>query len=217
VRGPADLLRLRPEQISVLPGWGERSAQNLLAALGRAADRPWAAKIFALGIPSVGVATAMTLARRFPDIAALRAATKEELAELRDIGKGQDEKGVAHEILAFFAAPEGAALVDDLRAAGFWKAREEVPAAPPPGATPLAGRIYVLTGTLMELTRAEAKRALEALGAKVTASVSRRTSGVVAGDEPGSKLDDAVRLGVPVLDETALRRLLAGEAQPGDA
>jgi DNA ligase (NAD+) len=205
VRGPADLLRLRRDQLAGLPGWGEKSADKLIASLGRARERPWAAKIFALGLPGVGTATAATLAGRFATIDALRAATAPELCALPDIGAV-----VAAEIGNFLASPEGAALLDDLAAAGFWKAREDVPPPPAPGSTPLAGQTYVLTGTLTALTRAEVKRSLEALGAKVTGSVSRKTTAVVAGADPGGKLDEAVRLGVPVLDEAALRRLLAG-------
>ncbi|MHB8079831.1 MAG: helix-hairpin-helix domain-containing protein, partial [Candidatus Krumholzibacteriia bacterium] len=204
-RGPADLLRLRREQLAGLPGWGGKSAANLVASIARSRERPWAAKIFALGLPGVGTATAATLAARFPTIAALRAATAAELCALPDIGEV-----VARDIGGFFTSPEGTALVDELAAAGFWKAREDAPPPPAPGASPLAGRTYVLTGTLPGLTRAEVKRALEARGARVTGSVSRRTTAVVAGDEPGGKLDDAVRLGVPVLDEAGLRRLLAG-------
>jgi DNA ligase (NAD+) len=205
VRGPADLLRLRRDQLAGLPGWGEKSADKLIASLGRARERPWAAKIFALGLPGVGTATAATLAGRFATLAALRAATAPELCALPDIGAV-----VAAEISNFLASPEGTSLLDDLAAAGFWKAREDVPPPPAPGSTPLAGQTYVLTGTLAALTRAEVKRSLEALGAKVTGSVSRKTTAVVAGADPGGKLDDAVRLGVPVLDETGLRRLLAG-------
>lgn len=205
VRGPGDLLRLRRDQLAGLPGWGEKSADNLVASLGRARERPWAAKIFALGLPGVGTATAATLAGRFATIGALRAATAPELCALPDIGEA-----VAGDILGFFASPAGAALVDDLDGAGFWREREDAPPPPAPGSTRLSGQTFVLTGTLAALTRAEAKRSLEALGAKVTGSVSRKTTAVVAGAEPGGKLDDAVRLGVPVLDEAGLQRLLAG-------
>ncbi len=208
VRGPADLFRLRRDALAALPGWGEKSADNLLAALRRAPDRPWAAKIFALGIPQVGTSTAATLARAFANIADLRAAAADDLKALSDIGDV-----VAEAIVNFFQNPETAALVDALDEAGFWKEREAAPEAGE-AALPqtLAGRTYVLTGALATRTRAEAKREIEARGGKVTSSVSRKTTAVVAGTDPGSKLDEARRLDVPVLDEAAFERLLARQS-----
>ncbi len=210
-RGPADLFRLRREQLAALPGWGEKSADNLLAAIARAPDRPWAAKIYALGIPSVGVATALTLARRYPRLDALRAATPEDLAGLADIGPV-----VGQAIAGFLRSPEGAALVGELEAVRFWKEREDAPApeGPPPSGF-FSGRSFVLTGSLAGLTRAEAKRAIEARGGKVTSAVSRKTGALIAGRDPGSKLDEARRLSVPILDEDAFLSLLAEEGGGG--
>lgn len=211
VEGPAGLFRLEAGRLAALPGWGEKSAENLLAAVERAKERPWANKIFALGIPQVGIATATTLARRFGNLARLREATVEELSELADIGPI-----VAAAVVAFFRDPESARAVAELDEVGFWREEEQAPPdTAAPGGSALAGRVYVLTGALPGMTRAEAKRELEARGAKVTSSVSRKTTAVIAGADPGSKLEEAQRLGVPVLDEDGLRRLLAAEAESG--
>lgn len=212
IKEPADLFRLDRDDVAALPGWGAKSADNLLAALARAKQRPWAARIFALGIPGVGAATAGVLAARFSSIAALRAATADQLQALPDIGEI-----VAREITEFFVTPEGGRLVDDLARVGFWQATEAAPPTPPAESAVLAGRTYVLTGTLLQSTRAEAKKALEARGAKVTSSVSRRTSAVIVGADPGSKLEEARRLGVPILDEDGLQRLLRGETEDDGA
>ncbi|MCB1184783.1 NAD-dependent DNA ligase LigA [bacterium] len=200
VRGPADLFRLDLDVVAGLPGWGEKSAERLGQGLARAVERPWAAKIFALGIPQVGVTTALTLARHHPHIDALLAADAAALADLPDIGPI-----VADVITAFFASAGGRDLVDQLRAVGFFRASEELP--PPEvavvGDNDFAGRVYVLTGTLHEMTRSEAKREIEARGGKVTGSVSRKTDVLVAGEKAGSKLDKATELGIEILDEAA--------------
>ncbi len=220
VRGPADLFALRREALAALPGWGEKSADRLLAGLERARRRPWAAKVFALGIPQVGVSTALTLARHYHGIDALAAATPAQLADLPDIGPV-----VGEQVCGFFAGDEGRELVASLRAAGFFLEQEDLPPAPPaPGDNWFAGRTFVLTGTLESLTRAEARTAIEALGGKVAGSVSRATHVVVAGAKAGSKLDKARELGVEVVDEAGFRERLdagrgggaGGAAVPGD-
>ncbi len=210
VRSPADLFRLSREQLVSLPGWGERSADNLLRAIAAAPERPWAAKIFALGIPQVGIATATTLAREYANVDALAAAPAAALADLPDIGPV-----VAEAIAGWFAGEEGQAYVDDLREVGFFHDQEAQPAAAPStaGEGPFAGRTFVLTGTLPTLTRQEAKAAIERQGGKVTGSVSKRTDAVVAGEKAGSKLEKARQLGIAVLDE---QELLARLAEVGD-
>lgn len=207
VAGPADLFRLRAEDLVDLPGWGEKSAARLAAGLAWAPARPWAAKIFALGIPQVGVSTARTLATRYRNLDALLAAGAEELAELPDIGP------VVGAAVSGFLTGAGARLVEDLRAVGFFREEEDAPEETAPAENGwFAGRTVVLTGTLAGMGRAEAKRRIEAQGGKVTGSVSKRTDAVVAGEHAGSKLAKARELGVEILDEPAfLERLAADE------
>ena len=212
VQGPADLFALERETLAGLPGWGAKSADRLLAGLERARRRPWAAKIFALGIPQVGVATALTLARHHADIDQLLAATPATLADLPDIGPV-----VGEQVCGWLASAEGRGLVAALRGAGFFLDREELPPQPPAaGDNWFAGRTFVLTGTLGTMTRGEARAAIEALGGKVSGSVSRATHVVVAGEKAGSKLDKARELGVEVVDEDAFRRQLASGGSGGD-
>lgn len=207
VKGPADLFTLDRATLAALPGWGDKSADRLLAGLERARRRPWAAKIFALGIPQVGVSTALTLARNHADIDALGLATPATLADLPDIGPI-----VGEQVCRFFTADDGRELVTSLRAVGFFLDAEELP--PPPvaaGENWFAGRTFVLTGTLVTMTRAQARAAIEALGGKVAGSVSRATDVVVAGAKAGSKLDKARELGLETVDEDAFARHLADE------
>jgi DNA ligase (NAD+) len=213
VKGPADLFALARDTLAELPGWGEKSADRLLAGLDRARRRPWAAKIFALGIPQVGVSTALTLARHHADIDRLLEATPETLKDLPDIGPV-----VGEQVCGWLAAADGRELVASLRAAGFFLVQEELPPQlPAAGDNWFAGRTFVLTGTLEALTRAEARAAIEALGGKVSGSVSRATHVVVAGGKAGSKLDKARELGIEVVDEDGFRRQLAAGGAPGEA
>jgi len=205
VRGVADLFRLDRDRLVALPGWGERSADRLLRSLTAVPDRPWAAKIFALGIPQVGITTATTLAREYPDIDSLADAPADQLADLPDIGPV-----VAESIVSWFADADTAMMLADLRDVGFFRDRERQPAPvrQPSGDHPFAGRTFVLTGTLASLTRDQARAHIEALGGKVSGSVSKRTDAVVAGEKAGSKLAKAEQLGVKVLGEDELRDLL---------
>jgi DNA ligase (NAD+) len=205
VRSVADLFRLDRDQLVALPGWGEKSADRLQRSLDAVPDRPWAAKIFALGIPQVGITTATTLAREYPNLEALAAAPVDQLADLPDIGPV-----VAESIVAWFADPINAAMLADLRAVGFFRDQERQPAPEqePSGDNPFAGRTFVLTGTLESLTRDQARAHIEQLGGKVSGSVSKRTHAVVAGARAGSKLTRAEDLGVTVLSEDELRDLL---------
>lgn len=195
----ADLYRLTPEKVAGLERMGEKSAENLLNALGKSKDTTLARFLYALGIREVGEATAQALARHFGDLDAIAAAGQETLMEVPDIGPV-----VAQQIAAFFHERHNREVIDKLRAAGVhWPAPERRPAA-----SPLSGKTFVLTGTLDALTRDEAKERLQSLGAKVASSVSAKTDYVVAGVEPGSKVDKARALNVPILDEQQFLELL---------
>ena len=159
--------------------------------------------LFGLGIRHVGEATAKALARHFGQLQAIMDASEDALAQVPDVGPV-----VAHSIHTFFAQPHNREVVQALRSAGVQWAEGEALA---PTEMPLAGLTVVLTGTLPPLGRDEAKDKLEALGAKVAGSVSKKTSYVVAGAEAGSKLEKAQTLGVPVLDEAGLMQLLEGK------
>ena len=211
IRDVPDLFGLRAEVLAELPGWGERSAQRLLAGLEGARRRPWLNKIFALGIPQVGITTAGTLARHFPQVQALEGADAESLAELDDIGPI-----VGQAVVDFFASAGGRRLVDELSAVDFFLEQEELPAADEarPGDNWFAGKKFVITGTLESLTRDQAKERIVRLGGKVTGSVSKNTDALVAGDKAGSKLEKARRLELTILDEAAFLehlRAAAGE------
>ena len=207
LRGPADLFRLEAEQLADLPGWGHVSARKLVAFIDRARERPWANKIFALGLPGVGIATATTLARHYPNLDALAAATTEQLGELPDIGPV-----VAEAVVSYFGQPDDRALLEELRAVGFLREEELQPVEPQVSEGRFAGKTVVLTGTLTGLKRVEARRAIESRGGKVTVSVSKKTDLVIAGENPGSKLTRAEKLGITVLDEAAFMAELATDA-----
>ena len=200
VRTPADLFKLGLGTLAALERMADKSARNVLAALERARHTTLERFIYALGIRHVGETTAKDLARHFGSFDALLAADEAGLLEVTDVGPV-----VAASIARFFAQPHNREVIEQLRAAGLtWK--EGPPQRRAAGA--LAGKTFVLTGTLPSWTRDEAKERLEATGAKVSGSVSKKTDYVVAGDEAGSKLDKARELGVTVLDEAGLRRLL---------
>jgi DNA ligase (NAD+) len=178
----------------------EKSAANLVEALERSKRRPLHRFLNALGIRHVGERIAKLLANHFGSLAALAAASEGELTEVAEIGPK-----VAASIRAFFADAHQRGRLAALAAGGV-----EPPAIErATGPRPLAGRTIVLTGRLEAFTREEATERLERLGARVASSVSKKTDYVVAGEEAGSKLDKARTLGVPVLDETGLARLLA--------
>jgi DNA ligase (NAD+) len=214
ITGPADLFTLEREPLSSLPGWGDKSADRLFAGLEAARRRPWQAKIFSLGIPQVGVTTALTMARTYSNITALAAATAEDLADLHDIGPI-----VGEAVVAFFQSEAGTHLVDSLQEVSYLLDEEELPAdeVQLEGDNWFAGRVFVLTGTLATMKRADAKKAIEALGGKVTGSISRRTDALIAGDKAGSKKDKAEKLGVEVLDEGTFQARLDEAAAPDTA
>jgi DNA ligase (NAD+) len=176
------------------------SAQNLLDALQKSKQTTLPRFLFGLGIRHVGEATAKELARHFGQLDAIIAASEEQLLEVADVGPI-----VAQSIRTFFEQAHNVEVVEQLRACGVtWPEGPPAECAP----TPLSGKTFVLTGTLPTLGREEAKALIEAAGGKVAGSVSKKTSYVVAGTEAGSKLDKALALGVPVLDEAGLQALL---------
>jgi DNA ligase (NAD+) len=199
VSGAGDFYRLTEEQLVELEGFGELSAQNLLRALERSKERPFARVLFALGIEEVGEVTGRNLAQRFRDIDGLLAATPEQIAETPGVG----EK-MAALISAQLADERMRALIEDLRQIGLQFAEQ----GPAPSAGPLNGKTLVLTGSLPEWSREQATERIMAAGGRVTGSVSKNTDYLVAGESPGSKLQKAERLGVAVLDEPALREVL---------
>jgi DNA ligase (NAD+) len=201
VRTPADLFGLDLATLEQLERMGRKSAENLLQSFERARRVTLERFVFALGIRHVGEATARDLARHFGALDPLMNATEAELLEVPDVGPV-----VASSIARFFAEPHNREVISQLRAAGVqWQ--EGPPQRVPAGH--LAGKTFVLTGTLPHWTRDEAKGRIEAAGGKVAGSVSARTDYVVAGEEAGSKLDKARALGVAVIDEDELKQLLA--------
>ena len=198
VRTAGDFYRLTADQIADQSGFGAVSATKLVEAIQASKGQPFGRVLFALGIEEVGAVTGRNLAQQFRTIDALIAAASEQIEETPGIG----EK-MADTIHVQLADPQMRELIEDLRGEGV--TFEE--SGPPPGDGPLAGKTFVLTGTLPDLTREQATELIQTLGGKVTGSVSKRTSYVVAGESPGSKLAQAERLGVPVLDEAALRAL----------
>ncbi len=200
-----DMYRLGFAGLAQLERMADKSAQNIVAALEASKATTLPRFVFGLGIRHVGEATAKELARHFGSLDRIMDANEEALLQVNDVGPV-----VAHSLRTFFGQAHNREVVAQLRACGLhWPEGE--PAAQV--AQPLAGLIFVLTGTLPTLSRDQAKDLLEAQGAKVAGSVSKKTSYVVAGAEAGSKLDKARELGVPVLDEDALIKLLATLAE----
>lgn len=203
VREPADLYTLAFEDLIKLDRFGEKKANNLLAALEKSKDRDLASFLFALGIPNTGKSTTKMLADHFRDLHAIMNATVEELIALPDVGGI-----VAESIVSFFADPFMKSGIEKMLALGV---KAQAPEAPQVINTDsfFSGKTVVLTGTLHQLTRDEAAKRLEALGAKVTGSVSSKTDLVIAGEKAGSKLTKAQQLGIQVIeDEDEFIRLL---------
>lgn len=200
----ADLYRLGFASLAELDRMAEKSAQNVLNALEKSKSTTLARFIYALGIRHVGESTAKELARHFGNLDALLKANEQQLLEVADIGPV-----VARSILTFLADPLNLELIEQLRAAGItWPEH-----TPEQGKNALSGKTFVLTGTLPTLSRDEAAAMIEAEGGKVAGSVSKKTGYVVAGEEAGSKLAKAQELGIPVIDEAGLFRLLEKNKQ----
>ena len=204
VRTPADIYRLDLPQLAALERMADKSAANVLAAIEKSKNTTLARFIFGLGIRHVGEATAKDLARHFGSLDALLDASEQDLLQVKDVGPV-----LAESIAGFLGEPHNRDGIGQLRAAGVhWP--EGPPAVSneaPAGA--LAGRTFVLTGTLPTLSREDAKAMIEARGGKVSGSVSKKTDYVVAGAEAGAKLARAEELGVAIVDETQLRAMLA--------
>jgi DNA ligase (NAD+) len=203
VKTLADLYHLKLDTLANMDRMAEKSAVNLLEALEKSKTTTLGRFLFSLGIRHVGEATAKELARHFGQLDAVMAASEDALLQVADVGPV-----VAHSIRTFFDQPHNREVVQALRDAGVsWPEGDALA----PTEMPLAGITVVLTGTLQSMGRDEAKEKLEALGAKVAGSVSKKTHYVVAGAEAGSKLDKALALGVPVLDDAGLAVLLTGD------
>ena len=200
VRSLPDLYRLTAEQLGELEGFAEISATRAYDSIQRSKEQPFSRVLFGLNIPKVGWVIARSLALHFQTVEALASATLEQLEEVEGIGPERAEL-----IAEWFADPDNLALVGELRELGLQLALADDD-RPPEGT--LTGSQYVITGTLEGWTREEAKAALESLGAKVSDSVSKKTTGVVVGESPGSKAQKAEKLGVPVLSEDDLRALI---------
>ena len=220
VKSPADIFSLTHEVLIAptnatvesakpIKRMGPKAASNLLANIAKAKETTFARFIFALGCRHVGEATALSLAQYFRTLDRLEAADEAALMQVDDVGEI-----IAQSIVAFFKEPHNRTVIEALIAAGvMWPAVE----APTEGATSLvAGKTFVLTGTLPTLSRDEAKDLLIAAGAKVSGSVSKKTDFVVAGAEAGSKLEKAQTLGIHILDEEALMAMLKPSAESSD-
>jgi len=201
LRSMPDLYRLEAEQLLEIEGYGEISAARAIDAIERSKAQPFSRVLFGLNMPKVGWVLARNLARHFVTVDTLMAATQEDLEEAEGIGPDRAEL-----IAEWFSDDENRALVEDLRALGL---QFEVGESERPIEGPLTGRQYVITGTLEGYSREQAKAALEALGAKVSDSVSKKTTGIIVGESPGSKAAKAEKAGVPILGEADLRKLLS--------
>ena len=206
----AGLYRLEKDRLLELDRMGEKLATKIMTNIEASKNRPMARMLFALGILHVGAEVAELLARHYLSVAALAEATEEDLTAIDGIGPK-----IAASIAAWFGAPENREVLDRLRAAGVRLEQDALPvaaAAGPSDNAPLGGLTFVVTGTLAGFTRSEAEARIKGLGGKVTSSVTKNTGYVVAGESPGSKVLAAQKLGTPVLDEAAFRRLLESPA-----
>jgi DNA ligase (NAD+) len=206
VRDVADIYDLRDEDLVQLEGFGAIAAANLVRSIDASRERPWPDVVNALGIRHVGYVTARAVAAVAPSVEALLAAGPDDLAAAEGVGPV-----VAEAIAEFLGSETNRRTLDRLRAAGL---QMYMDAPPPPADGPLSGRTIVVTGGLEAFSRDEAKRAVAAAGGKATESVSKKTSFVVAGREPGGKLAKAEALGVPVLGEEDFLAVLRGELPP---
>lgn len=202
LRSAADIYRLHEhrDELLEMEGFGEKSVDNLLKAIEKSKHTTLPRFLYALGIREVGEATAQALARHFGRLDEIMQASEDDLQQVPDVGPK-----VAARVHGFFEEKHNQDVIRDLRAAGVtWKDMQGASSGP----KPLEGKTFVLTGSLESLTRDEAKDRITLLGGKVTGSVSKKTDYVVVGAEPGSKYDKAQELGVPILDEAGLLKLL---------
>lgn len=199
VRDPGDLYSLEPGKLAALDGFGELSEKNLLAAIEGSKGRGLARVLFGLGVPNVGFETAALIARHFGSVDKVMAAAEEDLQAIKGVGEV-----VARDVVEFFRRPEVRDIINKLKRAGV-KLEEDRPEEP---TGPWAGLTFVITGTLPAMSREEAHEAIAARGGKATDAVSSKTSFLVAGEKPGSKLAKAERLGVKVIDAAAFAKML---------
>jgi DNA ligase (NAD+) len=215
VRSIADLYGLDGALLASLERMGSKSAENLVAALANSKSQPWHRQLYGLGIHHVGEVNAKALARAFPSAAALASAASDSPELITAVfGIGPE---IAQSLQQWFATPANQQLLSQLENLGFSLAASAPGLAGPGlaggGETPLAGQTFVLTGSLPSLSRSAAQAQIEAAGGRVSASVSKKTTYVVAGEEAGSKLSKAKALGVPILTEADLLTLL-DQSQP---
>ncbi len=199
VKDPADLYRLKEDQVLSLNLFADRSAKKLLEAIGGTRGRPWSRFIFALGIPLVGRYVSKIIADSFGTLAVLKKATVDRMVAIDNIGPG-----IAESVRAFFDEERNVRVADRLYSYIKPETQEDH------DRTDLAGKVFVITGTLTNFTREEARERIEALGGRVTSSVSKKTDYVVAGADPGSKSDRAKQLGIQLLDERDFIVLVEG-------
>lgn len=206
IQSPADLYALTLEQLVTLPGIQEKSARNLLRSIQRSKRRPLPNVIFGLGIRYVGAQTAQLLADALGDLDLLSAASVDELEAIPGVGNK-----TAQSIVEWMADPANRELLDKLKAAGLTWHAEQPEAAP----GPLSGTTFLITGRLDAMPRSRAEARLKELGGTVAGGMSKSVDFLIAGAEPGSKLDRAVKLGTPVKDEAWLLNVLEGQRLPG--
>ncbi|MGH2708367.1 MAG: helix-hairpin-helix domain-containing protein, partial [Actinomycetota bacterium] len=199
----ADLYRLTAEQLVELDRFAQQSADQLVAAIEASKSRPLSSLLFGLGIRHVGKTVAVLLARRFGRMKALMAATEETINAVNGIGPA-----IAEAVASFFAEPRNRTLIGRLEEYGLTLVEPRATDAD----GPLAGKTYVLTGTLPTLSRGQATEMIESAGGRVAGSVSKKTDAVVAGDEAGGKLEKARTLGIEIIDEPELLRRLGRTA-----
>ncbi len=207
IGSPADLYALEAKSLAERERMGEKSAKNIIDAIEKSKKTTLPRFLFGLGIPQVGESTARALAEQFGNLDDLMAASAERIAQTPDVGPV-----VSAEVAKFFANPQAREVIARMRAAGVRWPDIAVAAA---ADLPLAGLTFVITGTLAGIQREPAEDALRELGAKVSGSVSKKTSFLVVGADAGSKLAKAEALGVPILDETALQKILETKRPPG--
>jgi DNA ligase (NAD+) len=204
----ADLYTLKKEDLLTLEGFAEKKADKLLAAIEASREMPLQRLINALGIRGVGEVGAVELARRFRDVEELSQSTVEDLQNIAGVGPN-----IAKGIVDWFARPANRNLLQKLRSVGVWPVEASAGAPQRAANLPLAGKTFVITGTLPNLSREQAKDLIQGQGGKVTDSVSKNTDYLVVGENAGSKLEKARSIGVPTVDEAGLRRLVDGAAK----
>ncbi|MEM9245727.1 MAG: helix-hairpin-helix domain-containing protein, partial [Cyanobacteria bacterium P01_F01_bin.153] len=204
VNSIADLYSLTVEDLLPLERLGKKSAEKLVAAIAQSKQQPFSRVLYGLGIPLIGAVNAKTLVENFPSVEALTGATEEEIAAVFGIGEE-----IARSLGQWFAVDANRTLVSQLEQRGLFLEHSAADGVTTGISPSLAGKTFVLTGTLPTLSRGDAKAKIEALGGKVTGSVSRKTSYVVVGEAAGSKLDKAKSLDIPCLSESEFLELIA--------